>query len=163
MSKRIELLIVSDSHGSKDGLRKVLAAHPKADFLLFLGDGLTDLAAVRQTSPCPMVYEVRGNCDFDKSVPADRLITLGGLLVFLTHGDGYQVKLTTQPLRRAAAQRGADLVLFGHTHSPYYAYTDGIYLFNPGSISSPRVGRPTYGLLTIEEGQPDFQHREVPR
>ena len=109
-----------------------------------------------------MTYEVRGNCDYDKSVPADRLITLGGLLIFMTHGDGYQVKLTTGPLRRAAAQRGADLVLFGHTHSPYYAYTDGIYLFNPGSISSPRVGRPTYGLLVIEDGQPDFQHREVP-
>ncbi len=163
MPKRTELLIVSDSHGNRDGLRAVLAAHPKANLLLFLGDGLTDLISVQQDTPCPMLYEVRGNCDFDKSVPADRLVTLGGLLLFMTHGDGYQVKLTTGPLLRAAAQRGADIVLFGHTHSPYYAYTDGVYLFNPGSLSSPRVGRPTYGLLTIEDGQPDFHHREVPR
>ena len=163
MAKSTQLIIVSDSHGNREGLVRVLDAHPKADALLFLGDGLADLAAVQQITRCPMLYEVRGNCDYDKSVPADRLISLGGLLLFVTHGNGYEVKLTTGPLRRAAAQRGAEAVLFGHTHSPYYAYTDGIYLFNPGSISAPRVGRPTYGLLTIRDGEPEFEHREVPR
>ena len=163
MARTNQFIIVSDSHGNQEGLARVLQAHPKADALLFLGDGLSDLAAVRQTTRCPLVYEVRGNCDYDKSVPADRLISLGGLLLFVTHGNGYEVKLTTGPLRRAAAQRGAEAVIFGHTHSPYYAYTDGIYLFNPGSISMPRVGRPTYGLLTVRDGEPEFEHREVPR
>lgn len=72
MAKSTQLIIVSDSHGNREGLVRVLDAHPKADALLFLGDGLADLAAVQQTTRCPMLYEVRGNCDYDKSVPADR-------------------------------------------------------------------------------------------
>lgn len=163
MGRPTKLIVVSDSHGNRDGLRAVLNAHRDADALIFLGDGLNDLTAVRRSGPCPLVYEVRGNCDYDRTVPSERLVSLGGLLIFMTHGNGYEVKVTTTPLRKAAARRGADVVLFGHTHSPYYAYIDGVNLFNPGSISVPRVGRPTYGLLLIENSEPEFLHREVPR
>ena len=147
MARTNQFIIVSDSHGNQEGLARVLQAHPKADALLFLGDGLSDLAAVRQTTRCPLVYEVRGNCDYDRSVPADRLISLGGLRLFVTHGDGYEVKLTTGPLRRAAAQRGAEAVLFGHTHSPCcFQEPDGLWVLTPGSARS------TFGLV-LPEGE----------
>jgi len=162
LSKPVKLLIVSDSHGNNRGLAAVIKAEQDADALLFLGDGLIDLASAQRMGPCPQVYEVRGNCDYDRTVPSERLVGFGGLLIFFTHGNGYEVKMTTGPLRKAAAERGADIVLFGHTHSPYYAYTDGIHLFNPGSISVPRVGRPTYGVLTITDGEPEFVHKEAP-
>ena len=101
MGRPTKLIVVSDSHGNRDGLRAVLNAHRDADALIFLGDGLNDLTAVRRSGPCPLVYEVRGNCDYDRTVPSERLVSLGGLLIFMTHGNGYEVKVTTTPLRKA--------------------------------------------------------------
>ena len=43
MGRPTKLIVVSDSHGNRDGLRAVLNAHRDADALIFLGDGLNDL------------------------------------------------------------------------------------------------------------------------
>lgn len=158
-----KLLIVSDSHGDAEALFRVVEAEPGATDMIFLGDGLSDAYQVMAENPQLRVYLARGNCDFSRSEPFEGLIAFDGVLFFYCHGDGYQVKLTTAGLKYAARQRKADVALFGHTHSPYYEYTDGLYVFNPGSVSRPRIGRPTYGLIIIEEGVPHFFHKEVPR
>lgn len=157
-----KLLIASDSHGNFDALLRVVEAEPGATDLIFLGDGLSDIYTVIDEHPELRVYLVRGNCDFSQSEPAEGLSAFDHQLFFYCHGDGYQVKCTLAGLKYAARQRGADVVLFGHTHSPYYEYTDGLYVFNPGSVSRPRIGRPTYGLVIIEDGIPHFYHKEVP-
>ena len=161
MDKPTKIIIISDSHGDRGALASVLATEQDADALIFLGDGLSDLAAVRASCRCPMVYEVRGNCDYDKSVPPERLVAFENLLLFFTHGHGYEVKATLGPLLRAAKQREADIVLFGHTHTPHLEQVEGIWVFNPGSVSIPRTRRPSYGILTITNGVPQFAHREV--
>ncbi len=38
-----------------------------------------------------------------------------------------------------------DILLFGHTHVPYTAYDDGMYIMNPGSIGYTG----TYGIVDI--------------
>lgn len=160
----IKLLIASDTHNDAEALGRVVDAEPGANALIFLGDGLTDLAVLEEERPdlrLP-IYHVRGNCDFRQSEPAEGLAAFGRVLFFYTHGHGYAVKETLAPLKYAARQRGADVALFGHTHSPYYEYADGLYVFNPGSVSRPRVGRPTYGLVIIGDGTPHFYHKEVP-
>ena len=58
-------------------------------------------------------------------------------------------------IKAEGAARGADIVIFGHTHRPVARHEDGIYLFNPGSLSYPRQEgrRPSYLLLyTYEDG-----------
>jgi uncharacterized protein len=49
----------------------------------------------------------------------------------------------------------ADLVVFGHSHIPIDATaSDGLRLFNPGSPTwKRRQPFPTYGVLTISDGQ----------
>ena len=66
------------------------------------------------------------------------------------------VKGTLSALAAAARERGADIALFGHTHLRLERYLpperDGerpLWLFNPGSISRPREGRPSYGIIDI--------------
>ena len=66
---------------------------------------------------------------------------------FIFLGDG---------LGSAARERSADIVLFGHTHLPYEAYIasdseeeKSVWLFNPGSMSKPREGKPSYGIIDI--------------
>lgn len=158
----MKLVIVSDTHGNTLALREVLDREQDADFVLHLGDGLADLVEIQHTGRCPQAYEVRGNCDYAPGVPSERLCGFGGKLIFMTHGNGYEVKLTTGALLGAAKRKNADIALFGHTHIPYYAVSGGVTLFNPGSISHSAHGRPGYGTLTLNEGEePQFEHKTL--
>ncbi|HNW05286.1 MAG TPA: metallophosphoesterase family protein, partial [Oscillospiraceae bacterium] len=75
-----------------------------------------------------------------------------GKTVFYTHGFRFGVKSGLADLKREARSLGADIALYGHTHIPYVAYEDGLYLMNPGSIGRPRVGKPNYGIVDITDG-----------
>lgn len=156
----MKLLILSDSHGDLPVLRDVLQRENDADAVIFLGDGLRDMEQIQDENPALKIYSVRGNCDFASFAPSEALGAFGGMLVFYTHGNGYEAKLSLTPLRTAARERGAEIVLFGHTHLPYYAYEDGLYMFNPGSVS---MGSrcPSYGLMEINGGKVRFEHRDV--
>lgn len=48
---------------------------------------------------------------------------------------------------KRARQEGADIVLYGHTHTGVTCYDDGLYIMNPGSI---RDGH--YGMIDIVPG-----------
>lgn len=157
----MKLLVASDTHGNAAQLRRMLEKEAGAQALIFLGDGLRDLTFLDKEYPALRVYPVRGNCDYSCFEPAEGLAAFDGLLFFYTHGHGYEVKWTLTPIKAAARQRGAEVVLFGHTHTPYYEYENGLYIFNPGSLGHPRAGKPTYGVITNEKGRPRFEHREL--
>ncbi len=64
------------------------------------------------------VYAVAGNCDFGALEPLDGLAAFDQVVVFYTHGHMYGVKYDLDTLADAAAARGAEVALFGHTHKP---------------------------------------------
>ena len=78
---------------------------------------------------------------------------LGRYRVLLTHGHYYYVSLGIEDLKRYAAGRGCDIVMFGHTHRPLIDYSDDIIALNPGSLSYPRQEgrRPSYILMEIDQ------------
>ncbi len=49
----------------------------------------------------------------------------------------------------AARENNAQIAVFGHTHVAHCVYEQGVYLLNPGSASSPRAGRASYGIVDI--------------
>lgn len=159
----MKVLIVSDVHGEYQPLVNVLGAEPDADAIVFLGDGLQEAYLLEEDKKCPPIYSVRGNCDFSYAEPSEAFTAFGGVTVFYTHGNGYDVKWTIAGLKAAARARGAEVVLFGHTHTAFYEHDDGMYIFNPGSISNPRNGRASYGIMEISSAKPSFLHKEVPR
>lgn len=138
----------------------------RPDEIFFLGDGLRDLE-VFNARGIP-VTSVRGNCDWScwaesAETPEDRLIAIGTHRIFLTHGARYGVKSGVGALLSAAVSRGADIILFGHTHQPYLETvpaetqiaegktTRPVLLFNPGSIGYDEDGRgKSFGVLTIQ-------------
>lgn len=153
-------LIFSDSHGGAlHRMRRIIDAHSDAEVVFFLGDGLCEAESLRAEYPNRMFFLVRGNCDFcaPSSVEETDSITLEGVRIVFTHGHKYDAKFSYDGLCALAASRDAQVCLFGHTHLPTEKYCGqeqkSFTLFNPGSIGQPRFGKPTYGLLTVSDGQ----------
>lgn len=156
-------LIFSDSHGDASCMKRALNKNPDAEVVFFLGDGISDAEALAIDDKCRMWIAVRGNCDFsvvfgNGVLNKTEQITLMGKKIMLTHGDVYGVKGGLETLIGAARSRGADIVLFGHTHIPYESYDDGLYIFNPGTASHPYY---SFGVLTLTENAVLLSHGSI--
>ena len=160
-----KLLILSDSHNSSDAVARILKAErDHIDALIFLGDGLRDLELALTKYPKLRAYAVAGNCDFGALEPYDGLAAFDQVIIFYTHGHMYGVKYDLDTIADAAAARGAQVALFGHTHIPVAETRNGVFLFNPGSCGRCYTGPDTYGILTLDGGKVTaYEHKEVPR
>jgi len=154
----MKILIVSDSHGRNIYLGKAIDKVGDIDLFLHLGDleGSEDFVEAFVNSRIEMIS---GNNDYFTDIPREKLIQVGKYTVFMTHGHKYGVYYDTDKLKEAARSRGADIVMYGHTHMPSIDYSDDIITINPGSISQPRqAGRqPSFILMEIDrEGEAHF-------
>ena len=154
----MRFMIFSDAHGSTGNLRVALERNLrsgcKPDGVFFCGDGF--VSAFETVSSYNIKFiGVKGNCDPDFSPygkpKSELLVEFFGKKILLTHGDRFGVSAGTDRLESYARQRGADILLFGHTHVKFEHYADGLYTFNPGSISAPRDSRPSFGILELNE------------
>lgn len=159
------LLVLSDSHNSREAIERTLKAErDNIDALIFLGDGLRDLELALTAYPRLRAYAVAGNCDYGAMEPNDGLAAFDQVVVFYTHGHMYGVKYDLDTLAEAAAARGAELALFGHTHIPLEEKRGNVLLFNPGSCGRCYTGPNTYGVITLDGGKViECVHKEVPR
>ncbi len=146
------ILIVSDTHQSPYILEQVVEENPGIDMLIHLGDVEDSEDYVRSLVDCP-VYILAGNCDGICDLPEELELDLDGHHAFLTHGHHYYVTQGEQVIREEGLQRGADIVMYGHTHKPVCHDEGGLLILNPGSVSYPRQeGRQkSYILMEIEE------------
>ncbi len=154
-------LVISDTHGYRNYLERVLERQPDIKKIIFLGDGLNDVLNIQAAHPDYEIIAVTGNCDVNKAVPAQQIININGYKVLVCHGDGFYVKMGLLPLRKACMELGVDIALYGHTHNQYYEYYDGIYMFNPGSVMPSGNPFSCYGILDLNNPKPLFYHREV--
>lgn len=176
MSEQTETIVIfSDVHGRSDRVRELIARQRSATTFLFLGDGLRELDEAWFSSKNLALVCVRGNCDtFVAGAPEETVLDLGGVRLLLMHGHRASVKSGLDRALCYAAQKGVDVLLFGHTHLPEERYfpkgtelSDGTHLsrpiwaFNPGSLGDPRGGAPSYGLLQIRNGQMLFSHGTI--
>ena len=82
-----KLLVLSDSHGGRAAIERVLMKESKSiDALIFLGDGLRDLELALTQYPKLRAYSVAGNCDYGALEPTDGLAAFDGVVIFYTHG-----------------------------------------------------------------------------
>ena len=125
----------------------------KPDLVFFLGDGERDIVKVMDKYPDLPVYAVRGNCDFRSGLSNLLKCAVGGVTIFMTHGHMSNVKYEDRldTLTQQAIQAGAEVALFGHTHSQHLSYNMGVMLLNPGSVG--RGYYPGYAVLNIENGR----------
>ena len=142
----MKILVVSDSHGDVSALRSVLRRQPGAALVIHLGDGARDLEQLRPEFPEKAYLQLRGNNDIGSSAPDTAEIQREGVRIFCTHGHLHRVKYETDTL--LSAGRGADVILYGHTHRPENGYQRGCHLINPGSL---RGYGGSYALLELTD------------
>ena len=161
----VKIIVISDSHGKSDRIEQVLEMHKNADAFFFLGDGLRDVFGKERLHRGGLFAAVRGNCDVfsaacGENYPEEYLIRVGEYNILMMHGHTKGVKHGLDRAVSYASLRGADILLYGHTHIPMEKYLpegtetgEGVlekpmWVFNPGSLGA-YGGDASYGLIEI--------------
>jgi putative phosphoesterase len=154
----MKYLIITDIHGSKTNLEKVLS-NVEFDKLLLLGDvlphgprndlpvGYAPKEVIALLNPLKdKIICVRGNCDaeVDDMVLEFPILSLAciehnGKNIYLTHGHKYN---STNPLNTENA-----IVLYGHTHITKVDYVGTNIYLNIGSITLPKDNKACFAVL----------------
>lgn len=133
----MRVLVVSDTHGRHRNLDRALNESGDIDVFIHLGDVEGGEDYINAVIECEK-HIVRGNNDFFSDLPREDEFWLGGHKVFITHGHAYYVSLDPEYIFEEGQARKADIIMYGHTHKPFFEQKEGITLLNPGSLSFPR-------------------------
>jgi putative phosphoesterase len=93
-------------------------------------------------------------------LPFDLRFQLGGKRVRLVHGSPRKVNeylfedKPPQTFERIAKLAEADVLVFGHTHRPWFEQRSGVLFVNCGSVGKPKDGDPrgAFAVLTASDG-----------
>lgn len=154
----MRILIISDTHRINDNFLRIIERVRPIDLLVHCGDLEGSELFFRERAKCP-VEMVAGNNDFFSGLEREREFEIGTYKVWLTHGHNYYVSMDNAMLKKEAAARGADIVMYGHTHRPVLEIGKEVTAINPGSLSYPRQeGRkPSYVLMELDrEGKAHY-------
>lgn len=154
----MKVLIVSDTHRKNDNFIRVLEQEAPVDMVVHCGDAEGCEELIFSHALC-QVEIVAGNNDFFSPLPKERQFKIGKYNVWLTHGHNYYVSMDNEMIKQEAMARGADIVMYGHTHRPVVDQGKDMIAINPGSLSYPRQEgkRPSYVTMeTAKDGEVHF-------
>lgn len=138
----MKILLVSDSHGDDEALRRIANKHQDCDYYLHLGDSQSTPERIR-----PFI-SVRGNCDYYSSEFQKFLILFSPFgKIYAEHIPFYQTNI------HQLKKEGFKLYFTGHTHTRKDEIIDGVRIINPGSISYPRNSDAGYAIIDISENE----------
>ena len=133
----MKILLVSDSHGYNEALRKLVDMYPNMDLYLHAGDSEQDEFSIK-----PFI-SVRGNCDHYYDFP--------NCLVIPSPFGNIYVQHTPYVLKSVINEHNAKIVIHGHTHVRRNETKNGILFINPGAISYARDKfNGSYAIIEID-------------
>ena len=138
----MRIAVISDTHMPRKGLVLPPACLERlraADLILHAGDWSSMEAVAMVRGIGPPVVGVRGNVEepaVRAALPTTAEAEVAGVRIGVVHdggpGDG-------RPSRLRRRFPGADAVVFGHSHIPWYEVAgDGFLVLNPGSPTDRR-------------------------
>lgn len=146
--------IISDTHipdRVKAIPKKFLERLTPEDIVLHAGDFTTPVV-LEELRRRAKVHAVWGNMDgpeVRKELPRKTVVTLGKVKIGLYHGHGAPEGLVDRV--RAEFTEPVDIIVFGHSHTPFSKKFGATLLFNPGSLSINFDRRTlTYGRLQTD-------------
>lgn len=153
----MRILVLSDSHGSTANVRAAIMREQSSEIIIHLGDGAEDILMCSEAVGARRVIQLKGNVDSVLSGAVEKFSApINGVNVFACHGDRYAVRSGTALLEDIAASEKAGIVLFGHTHIPYYNYTSERYIINPGSIKEGN-----YAVIELRKEGVLCNHKQI--
>ena len=163
----MKIFVFSDSHGNTAPMQRTLIKYRGVyDCIIHLGDCCEDTKSIdKHIGPMPSLY-VAGNRDFcfpgsrDK-FPYERTVEISGKKIYICHGHLLRVKSEFDTISRHAYSYGCSIALFGHTHVPVFEERNGVFLCNPGSVGVPTANKLSFGILTFDEDNIDFEIMEA--
>lgn len=152
----MKILAISDVHGCFERLYRIIKME-NPEIILFSGDGYEDVVDMQYAFPEIKFVCARGNCDYNSSFNDEEIIEILDKKFFITHGHIYGVKRNYFQIEMRAKELDANVVVFGHTHSPYLKNKEETIYFNPGAVLCG-----SYGVITINEDKNiKLIHKEV--
>ncbi|EYE87831.1 ser/threonine protein phosphatase [Fervidicella metallireducens AeB] len=146
----MRIAVVSDSHGNLLMLEKALSMCGAVDMIIHLGDYYKDILKVSSNYKGQIEY-VLGNNDYGNDVGYEKIITVNGKRIFMTHGHRYGVYNGLDSLYFKALELKADVILYGHSHIQRKDETPNMIFLNPGSVSLPRDHAPGCAVIEISD------------
>ena len=175
----MRFLVLSDSHRNRFNIASAVKRMPDCDAILFLGDGIGDFDDTNRFDSHPL-WCVRGNCDMfsffnnsSENIPEELILHFEEYTVMMMHGHRFGVKSSLEHAIIYASNANADILLFGHTHTPFEKYlpegkkigditlSKPLYLFNPGSIGQMNSGSYSFGTMTLTSKGVLFGHGKL--
>ncbi len=132
--------VISDTHipaAAGELPRAIFDIFKGVDLILHAGDIVT-LEVLDQLKAVAPVEAVAGNMDEDEvrlRLPHKKTITIGKYTVGLTHGK-YKIERQQSMIRREFGK--VDVIVYGHSHTPFWGMVEGVYFLNPGSPTDKR-------------------------
>ena len=152
--------VVSDTHRMHTFIDKIIPQLKECDLIIHAGDNVIDSKYIYKMTDVG-IMAVKGNCDFE-DIEEELFFEVEGKNIFVCHGDYYNVKYDLSQLELKAKEVGSDIVIFGHTHTPYIKEKEDILYINPGSVSQPRgVDYRSFMVMDILEDGIDVKEVKI--
>ncbi len=147
--------VLSDTHipvSARKLPQKVYDYFKKCDLIVHAGDSLSrsvikDLESIAETKA------VRGNMDDPdlEYLPEKIVFTAGGKKIGVVHGKG--PSFAVMQVVKGCFAKMPDVIIFGHSHTPYNKEEEGTLFFNPGSPTDT-IFAPyrSFGIIDINNG-----------
>ena len=120
------------------------------DLILHAGD-IVELSVLDDLRAIAPVEAVAGNMDSHEvqaRLPLKKIITIGAFTLGLIHGK-YKLNVQQEMIRKEFDR--IDLIVYGHSHHPFWGAIDGVYFLNPGSPTDKRYA-PYNSVALLEVG-----------
>ena len=122
------ILVISDYHKQEEKVLNLISTI-NPTHIICCGDGESEMEFYTKNN----IISVKGNCDYI-DLPLLTMIEIEGKRILVTHGHWYNVYFDTFKLYMLGKEKGADVVLYGHTHNQMVEEYDGITFINPGAL-----------------------------
>ena len=147
--------VISDTHIPKAALDLPEAIYNdfvNADLILHAGD-LVEMNVLRKLQKLAPVKAVYGNMDLNdvrNALPRKEVIKIGKFKIGLVHGSGPPKGLVK--VVKPEFTSGIDVIVYGHSHSPFNEKIGKTLFFNPGTPTDT-VFAPynSYGILEVND------------
>lgn len=160
---RLVILVIGDTHIPDRAeavplkLKNLIEENGFWEIVVFTGDLTGEEVLDWIKSLGKRLLVVKGNMDY-LALPRSQTITIGDLNIGVHHGDGIYPRGDASGLSRIAKQLNVDILISGHTHSPFVKIGGGgeVLLINPGSLTGVWGGgggsmKPSFMTLSISK------------